>query len=85
MFRAASWISASLGALALLLAVSGIHGVLAYLITQRSKELAIRVALGGTTRAVAGLVLKQSMRLVIIGIGVERLSLSACPVSWPRS
>ena len=69
-FRAASWISASLGALALLLAVSGIHGVLSYLITQRSKELAIRVALGGTTRAVAGLVLKQSMRLVAIGIGV---------------
>ena len=69
-FRAASWISASLGALALLLAVSGIHGVLSYLITQRSKELAIRVALGGTTRAVAGLVLKQSMRLVTIGIGV---------------
>ncbi len=77
-FRAASWISSSLGVLALLLTLSGIYGVLSYLITQRTKEIGIRIALGATTGAVARLVLKQSMRLAAVGIGLGTvLSLAA--------
>jgi putative ABC transport system permease protein len=57
----------SLAALALLLTLAGICGVLSYLITQRTKEIGIRVALGATTWTVTRLVLQQSMRLVVVG------------------
>jgi putative ABC transport system permease protein len=68
-FRAASFIGFAVGGLALLLTISGIYGVLSYLVTQRTKEIGIRVALGATTGTVTGLVLKQSLRLAAIGIG----------------
>ena len=69
-FRVASWLGSSLGGLALLLTLSGIYGVLSYLITQRTKEIGIRVALGATTGNVARLVLAQSMRLVAVGVAL---------------
>ncbi len=69
-FRAASMIGAAVGGLAILLTLSGIYGVVSYFVTQRTKEIGIRVALGATTRGVTGLVLKQSLRLTVIGICV---------------
>jgi len=69
-FRAASMIGAALGGLALFLTLTGIYGVLSYFVTQRTKEIGIRVALGATTRTVVGLVLTQSLRLTAIGIGL---------------
>jgi predicted permease len=80
-FRAASMIGAAVGGLALLLTLTGIYGVVSYFVTQRTKEIGIRVALGATTSGVIGLVLKQSLRLTAIGtvlgtglaIGLSRL------------
>lgn len=69
-FRAASMIGAAVGGLALLLTLSGIYGVISYFVTQRTKEIGIRVALGATTRAVTALVLKQSLRLTAVGIAL---------------
>ena len=66
-FRASYWISAAIGVLALLLTLSGVYGVLSYLVTQRTKEIGIRVALGAGTGSVAGLVLKQSLRFSAVG------------------
>ncbi|MEO8369612.1 MAG: ADOP family duplicated permease [Candidatus Solibacter sp.] len=66
-FRAMYWISAALGGLALLLTISGIYGVLSYVVTQRTKEIGIRVALGARPGAVAALVLRQSMRFAFAG------------------
>jgi len=63
-------IGAALGGLALFLTLTGIYGVVSYFVTQRTKEIGIRVALGATTRTVVGLVLKQSLRLTLIGIGL---------------
>ena len=60
----------ALGGLALLLTLSGIYSVLSYLISQRTKEIGIRMALGATTRAVTRLVLQQSGRLALIGIAI---------------
>jgi predicted permease len=69
-FRAASMIGAAVGGLALLLTLSGIYGVISYFVTQRTKEIGIRVALGATTRTVTALVLKQSLRLTAIGMAL---------------
>ena len=61
------WVAIALGSLALLLTLSGIYGVVAHIVAQRTKEIGIRMALGATTRSVEQLVLKQSMRLAVTG------------------
>lgn len=65
--RVAYWLSSAIGLLALVLTLSGIYGVLSYVISQRTKEIGIRMAMGASTRAVTNLMLKQSMRLALIG------------------
>jgi hypothetical protein len=64
---AASWIGSLLSAIALALSVSGLYGVLTYALSQRRKEIGIRMALGATAGTVVGLVLRQSARLAAIG------------------
>jgi predicted permease len=66
-FRVAYWTAAAIGVLALLLTLTGIYGVVAFVVSQRTKEIGIRMALGATSGAVSGLMLKQSMRLALIG------------------
>jgi ABC-type antimicrobial peptide transport system permease subunit len=58
------------GFVALALSVSGLYGVLTYALNQRRKEIGIRMALGATSRAVVGLVLRQSGRLAGLGIAI---------------
>jgi ABC-type antimicrobial peptide transport system permease subunit len=62
------WLTLVLGALALLLTLSGLFSVLSYIVAQRTREIGVRMALGATSRSVAALVLSQSARPVGIGL-----------------
>lgn len=65
--RAAMFLAAFFGVVSLFLAAVGIYGVLAYLVTQRAREIGIRMALGGTPRAIVELVLREGAVLVTAG------------------
>ncbi len=56
--------------MALLLACIGIYGVLAYLTSQRVPEIGLRMALGASTGGVMWMVLRQSLGMIAVGIGV---------------
>ena len=62
------WLTLALGALALLLTLSGLFGVLSYLVEQRTREIGVRMALGATRARIGALVLSQSARPVGIGL-----------------
>ena len=61
-------IFSALGALALMLSAIGVFGVVSYAVTQRTRELGVRVALGGTRVGVATLVMKDALRMAVIGV-----------------
>jgi putative ABC transport system permease protein len=65
-----AWFLASFAAFALLLAGIGVYGIIAYSVTQRMREMGIRVALGASPSDVFGLVLRKAVLLATIGVAV---------------
>jgi len=60
----------SFAMLALVLAGVGVYGVMAYVVTQRGQEIGIRMALGAHHKDILGMVLRQGLRLALIGIAI---------------
>jgi ABC-type antimicrobial peptide transport system permease subunit len=79
--RAGGSVASIIGALGLLLACMGIYGTVSYTVTERTKEIGIRMALGARKRQVLHLMMIQGFRPVFVGavigivasIGISRV------------
>jgi len=68
--RSMMWLFVTFAGAALLLASVGTYGVVSYSSAQRTFEIGMRVTLGATKRNIFSLVLGQSLRLVLAGLGL---------------
>jgi putative ABC transport system permease protein len=78
-----AWFSAlflAAGGMALSLAAIGLYGVMAFWVTQRTREIGVRMAMGGGRRTIVGFVLRRGMVPVILGLGGGLLV--AVPLAW---
>lgn len=58
------------GVVSLLLGVIGLYGVIGYVVTQRTREIGVRIALGAAPAEVRGMVLRQGIALSLVGVGI---------------
>jgi macrolide transport system ATP-binding/permease protein len=68
--RSSAWLVAGFASVALLLGIVGLYGVISYSISQRTREIGVRMALGAERSSVYRLVLKEAGQLTLIGIVV---------------
>ena len=68
--RSSAWLVGGFAVTALLLGIVGLYGVIAYSVSQRTREIGVRMALGAENRSVYRMILAEAGRLAIAGIGL---------------
>jgi putative ABC transport system permease protein len=68
--RMAANLLGAMGVLALLLASIGLYGVMAYAVSQRTQEMGIRLALGASPSSLLSMIVRQGMKLTIVGLAI---------------
>jgi predicted permease len=68
--RAAGRVLLGLGTLALVLAAIGVYGVKSYVVSQRTREIGIRLALGARPRDIAAMLLRDGARMTLVGVAI---------------
>jgi putative ABC transport system permease protein len=61
-------------AVAMILAVVGVYGVMSYSVALRTREIGVRIALGGQASDIAGLIVRQGMRVALTGLAIGLVS-----------
>jgi putative ABC transport system permease protein len=72
--RSIAWLLSLLAGLGLLLGIVGVYGVLTQRAAQRTREIGVRIALGATTRQIAGVVLREALLVAVAGSGAGVLA-----------
>jgi len=72
--RMLSFLSGGFAILATILAIVGLHGVLAFVVTRRTREIGIRMALGAPQRAVLQLVMREMAAVVVFGLAAGAIT-----------
>jgi predicted permease len=79
--RSLAWIAGALAVVGLLLATGGLYGVMSHLVTRRTREIGVRMALGAGWRETVALVIGRALRLAAVGIAAGAATAMAAS-SW---
>ena len=70
LYRSGARVFSAFGGIALMLAVIGVYGVKSYVVSRRTREFGIRIAIGAHPRALLWQVLREGGRITTVGIGI---------------